>query len=42
LTDVVLLYLTAKLPLRVLPPLPVHTLLLLGTGTESPDRHLLF
>jgi hypothetical protein len=42
LTDVVLLYLTAKLLLRVPPPLPIHTLLLSGKGTESPDRHLLF
>jgi hypothetical protein len=41
LTDVVLLYMTAKLLLMVPPHLPVHTLLLSSKGTESLDRRLL-
>jgi hypothetical protein len=41
MTDVVLLYLATKLLLRVLLPLLAPTLLLLGKGIESPDRHCL-
>jgi hypothetical protein len=39
LTDIVLLYLATKLLLKVLPPAPVHMLLLPSKGTESLDRH---
>jgi hypothetical protein len=39
LTDVAPIYLITKLLQKVLVPMPVHTLPLLGKGTESPDRH---
>jgi hypothetical protein len=41
LTDIVLLYLAAKLVLKLSPPMLVDTLVLSGKGAESLDRHRL-